>query len=419
MASDGVRPGLLLILLAWLPALPGGLLLLRLDMPGALPGLLGLGLLGPAFVALELLRRARAPRADELLLPLVCFLMSLGIVLQARLAPALVGRHLTWSLVGAMAVAAGLRLPRRLATLARYRYTWALSALVLVLTATLAGTEASEGGPRLWLRLGGLSFQPSELLKLVLVIFLAGYLEDKQDHLARATWRLGPLRLLPWPQLAPLVLVLGASLGLLAAQRDLGAALLIFGTGLAMLYAASYRSGYVLAGMLVFAVGARQLYQYLPVVRTRLAIWLDPWADPQGAGYQIIQALMALGGGGVFGSGLGLGQPTVIPAVHTDFVFAALAEELGLAGAASVLLIYGLIALRGLRTALRATGFAALLATGVTMALANQALLIMAGVLRALPLTGITLPFLSHGGTSLVTSAYLLGLLLRCPEPDR
>lgn len=412
-------PGPLLILLAWLPALAGGLTLLRLEHPGTVTALVGLALLGPAFAGLQLLRRRWAPQADPLLLPLVCFLMSLGTVLQGRLAPALVARHVWWSLVGVAAVAIGLSWPRRLVLLARYRYSWALAAMVLVLVATLAGTEAAPGGPRLWLRLGALSFQPSELLKLVMVIFLAGYLEDKQDLLAKATWRIGPFRLLPWPHLAPLVLVLGVSLLLLGAQRDLGAALLIFGTGLAMLYAASLRASYVVAGLAVFALGAQQLYQRLPLVRTRLAIWLDPWADPQGAGYQIIQALMALGGGGVLGSGLGLGQPTVIPAVHTDFVFAALAEELGLAGAGAVLLCYGLLALRGLRTALRSTGFAGLLATGITIALATQASLIVAGILRVLPLTGITLPFLSFGGTSLVTSAYLLGLLLRCPEVER
>lgn len=413
------RSAALLIPLAWLAVLPAGLMLVRLGLPAANWALFGWALIGPAFGLAQVLVRRKLPGADPLLLALVCFLMALGVIVQARLAPALIARHVWWSLVGVAAIAAGLVFPRRLVTLARYRYSWALLAMGLVLLATVAGREAVPGGPRLWLRIGGLSFQPAEILKLVLVVFLAGYLEGKQDFLAQGSWRLGPFRLLPWPYLAPLALILGASLLLLAAQRDLGAALLIYGIGLAMLYAASLRPAYVAAGTLAFGLGALALYQRMAVVRSRLSIWLDPWPDAQGTGYQNIQALMALAGGGVFGSGLGQGQATAIPAVHTDFVFAAVAEELGLAGAAVVLLTYTLLGLRGLRVALRSTGFAALLATGITVALSLQALLIMGGVIRALPLTGITLPFLSYGGTSLVTSAYLLGLLLRCPEADR
>jgi cell division protein FtsW (lipid II flippase) len=312
-----------------------------------------------------------------------------------------------------VAIGAGALLPVPLRLLARYRYSWALSAMALVALTLVAGREASPGGPRLWLELGGLSFQPAEPLKLVLVIFLAGYLEDKQDLLARGSWKLGALRLIPWPYLAPLAVMLGSSLLLLAVQRDLGAALLLYGIGLGLLYVASLRISYVLLGLSAFVLGAAELHLRMPVVRTRLAIWLDPWADAQGFGYQVVQSLLAVAGGGFLGSGLGLGQPTVIPAVHTDFVFAAIAEELGLAGATAVLLVYAILGLRGLRAALRANGVSALLAAGIAIALTLQALIIMAGVVKLIPLTGITLPFLSYGGTSLITSAFMLGLLLR------
>lgn len=412
------RPLFGLLLLAWLPALAAAATGQAAGAPFAGAALIGLAALGPAFALLAVLVRRRLRVADPLLLPLVCFLMSLGLVLQARLAPALFARHLFWSVAGVAALGAGALLPLPLRLLARYRYTWALSALALVAVTLVAGKEAAPGGPRLWLELFGLSFQPAEPLKLVLVIFLAGYLEDKQDLLARGSWKIGPLRLIPWPYLAPLAIMLGGSLLLLAVQRDLGAALLLYGIGLGLLYVASLRPAYVLLGGAAFAAGAALLHSRLPVARIRLAIWLDPWTDAQGYGYQLVQSLMAVAGGGFLGSGLGLGQPTVIPAVHTDFVFAAIAEELGLAGAAAVVLVYALLSLRGLRGAMRATGFAALLAAGISIALSLQALIIMGGVIKLIPLTGITLPFLSYGGTSLITSAVMLGLLLRC-EAER
>lgn len=412
------RPLFALLLLAWLPALAAAGTGWLSQAPFGTAALVGLATLGPAFALLAILVRRRLRIADPLLLPLSCFLMSLGLVLQARLAPALFPRHLFWSLAGVAAIGAGALLPVPLRLLSRYRYTWALSALALVALTLVAGKEASPGGPRLWLELGGLSFQPAEPLKLVLVVFLAGYLEDKQDLLARGDWKFGPLRLIPWPYLAPLAVMLGSSLLLLAVQRDLGAALLLYGIGLSLLYVASLRFSYVLLGTAAFIAGAAQLHSRMPVARIRLAIWLDPWSDAQGYGYQLVQALMAVAGGGFLGSGLGLGQPTVIPAVHTDFVFAAIAEELGLAGAAAVVLVYAILGLRGLRGALRATGFAALLAAGISIALTLQALIIMGGVIKLIPLTGITLPFLSYGGTSLITSTFMLGLLLRA-EAER
>jgi cell division protein FtsW (lipid II flippase) len=306
----------------------------------------------------------------------------------------------------------------------RYRYTWAfLGAGLVALTllvgrgATLAGGATDQDGPRLWLAWGGFQFQPAEVLKLLLVVFLAGYLTDKREVLGSAVTKLGPLRLPPLPYLAPLVVMLGGSLALLAAQRDLGAALLLYVTGLGMLYLASGRLGYVVLGLGAFLVGAWAMHTVLGVVQLRTAVWLDPWSDADGGGYQNIQALMAIAAGGVMGTGLGFGQPDVIPFAHTDFVYAALVEEMGLAGSLAVLALYGVLFWRGYRTGLRAGSvFGVLLAGGLVFALSVQTFVIGAGILRLIPLTGITLPFLSHGGTSLITSAAAVGLVLRISD---
>jgi cell division protein FtsW (lipid II flippase) len=271
-------------------------------------------------------------------------------------------------------------------------------------------------------------FQPSELLKVLFVIFLAAYLADQRELLIYATWRLGPLRLPPLPYLLPLVVMWLLVLGLVVVQRDLGAALLFFGIFLALLYAATARLDYVLAGLLAFAVGATVCYQLFGHVQDRVAIWLDPWAYAQGRGYQIVQALIALGAGGVFGAGLGYGYPEYIPAVHTDFVLAAIGEELGLLGSLAVVGLYLLLVYRGFRIALRAPEpYWQLLAVGLTTVLGLQALVILGGTIRLIPLTGITLPFVSYGGSSLLVNYLAIGLLLRIsgesqiapPAPNR
>jgi cell division protein FtsW (lipid II flippase) len=356
---------------------------------------------------------------DPVLLPTVAALMGLGLALVQRLAvgleaPAYAGRHWLWLLLALATIGAVAHWPFDLGLLRRYRYSVLLAGLGLVAATLVAGHATAPGGPRLWLGLGGFSFQPSEVLKLLLVVFLAAYLADKQELLAATRTRLGPVSLPPVPYLAPLLILLGLSLGLLFVQRDLGAALLLFVIALGLLYVASGRLDVVAIGLGGFALGAWLLHERLAIVQTRAAIWLDPWAEPQGAGYQVIQALLAIGAGGVLGTGLGFGEPTAIPAVHTDFVYAALAEELGLAGATAVLGLVLVLVLRGFRIALEATdAFERLLAAGLSFAFAVQTFLIVGGVLKVIPLTGITLPFLSYGGTSLVTSAVAVGLLLR------
>jgi cell division protein FtsW (lipid II flippase) len=276
------------------------------------------------------------------------------------------------------------------------------------------GVDPNGSGARLWIGFGGLYFQPSELLKILLVIFFAAYLDEYRELLAHAAWRVGPLHLPPLPYLAPLLIMFGVSQAVLFWQRDLGAALLFFGIFLSMLYVASGRLSYVLMGALLFVVGSAFSFTLFSHVQLRVSIWLDPWAQRDAGGYQLVQALYALGGGGVFGSGLGFGYPDYIPAVQTDFIIAAIGEELGLAGSLATVALYMLFLVRGLRAALASVDpFNALLAAGLTSVVAIQALVILGGTLRLMPLTGVTLPLVSYGGSSILANFILLGLLLR------
>jgi cell division protein FtsW (lipid II flippase) len=354
---------------------------------------------------------------DQLLLPLVATLTGLGLVLSYRLAPALAPRQLNWVLLGLGAMLLVALVPRDLRWLRRYRYTWAFLGLALVALTFLFGRYPGGTGPRLWLGVGSFLFQPSELLKVLLVVFLAGYLDEKRELIARATYRLGPFRLPPLPYLGPLLIMWGLSMLLLVWQQDLGAALLFFGIFLAMLYIASSRGSYVLGGLILFAMGAFFVYVTFSHVRARFDIWLNPWLGARDSSFQIVQSLIALASGGALGQGLGYGHPTAIPAVHTDFVFVAIGEELGLVGALALVALYALLAHRGYRIALTAAdGFGQLLAAGLTTILTLQTLIIMAGNIKLTPLTGVTLPLVSYGGSSLITSFLTIGLLLRISE---
>ena len=361
-------------------------------------------------------------RSDPVLLPLAAVLTALGLVMVRRLAPALLWAQTVWALVGLGAMLAVVILLRRPTRLRRYKYTWAGLGLILVVLTLFFGVAPSGGGPRLWLTLGEFYFQPSELLKVLLAIFFAGYLAEKRELLTQISTRLGPLRLPPLAYVGPLLMMWGLSMALLVWQRDLGTALLFMGIFLTMLYVTSGRLAYVVGGLLLFLAGAGAAYALFDHVRVRADIWLNPWAQSQGAGYQVVQGLIALAAGGLFGTGLGRGYPGYIPAVHTDFVFAALGEELGLAGLIAVLALYLLLVGRGFRIALRTDdSFETLLAVGLTSILGLQTLIIVAGVLRLVPLTGITLPFVSYGGSSLLTNYLIVGLLLRlsAAEPSR
>ncbi len=368
-------------------------------------------------------------RTDQILLPAVGLLGGLSLLLMARLPQELVAKtfgpyvlglapmQLVW-LLAALAVLAVLAIVVRSDNWLRlYKYTWAAAGIGLLLLVFVIGRE-EPGGARLSICAGPICGQPSELLKVILVVFLAGYLADNRMLLATRSWRAGPLRLPPLPYLIPMLAMWGLALAVVVVQRDLGAALLFFLVFLGMLYIATGRALYVLAGLAAFLAGGVVLYQLLPYVQQRVDTWLDPFTDPLGAGYQTVRALFAFGRGGFLGTGLGAGLPYVgsipaIPAIHTDFAFTALAEELGLIGALAILGLYLVIAERGMRVAATAADdFRSLLAAGLTLVLLVQAAIIVGGNAKLIPLTGITLPFISYGGSSLLANAVVVGLLL-------
>jgi peptidoglycan glycosyltransferase len=364
-----------------------------------------------AFLAAHLAVRRFAPGADPALLPAVFALSGIGLAFVTRLDAELGASQVLWLFVGVAALIATLSLVPSLEHLARYKYTIMLVGLVLLVLPGIIGTEVN--GARLWIRIAGFSFQPGEIARVAIIVFLAAYLADNREMLSVSTRRVLGLRL-PEPRtLGPLVVMWALSLFVLVYQRDLGASLLLFGTFLVMIYAATGRPGYVVVGLGLFAAGAFAAWRMFDHVQTRVAIWLDPFADAADRGYQLVQSLFALAAGGMIGTGVGQGLPERIPFVETDFIFSAIGEELGLLGAAAIILCFLVITWRGLATAVRArSDMAALTATGVVAAIALQVFVIVGGVSRLIPLTGITLPFVSYGGTSLVATFILLGLLL-------
>jgi cell division protein FtsW (lipid II flippase) len=366
----------------------------------------------------------RVPARDPLLFPVALLLCGWGLIEVARLLEAFLNRQLIWVGAGCVALVLVAALPYRWYWLRRYRYLWLLGGLGLLSLTILWGVNPLGVGDRLWLGLGRLFyFQPSEVLKVLLVIFMASYLAEKRELLVMTRMRIGRLRLPPLPYLIPLLLMWGFSLILLVWQQDLGAALLFFGTFLSMLYVATERKVYVVVGLGLFLLVALAGYRLFDRVRLRGDIWLDPWSDPRGNAYQIVQSLLAFASGGLFGSGVGLGHPTpYIPVVHTDFVFAAIGEEWGMLGALGLLLALLVLVARGLRAAMRATvgaaspaqgSFVSLLAVGLSAMLGWQSLIIVGGTLKLIPLTGITLPFVSYGGSSMLVSCLMVGLLVR------
>lgn len=371
------------------------------------------------------------PGADQVLLPIVATITVLGLVMIQRLEPSLLAgfrgianKQVIWITAGIVAMWFTMAVLRDLNWLRRYKYTFALGGIFLVAATLLFGTDAGSGsGVRLWFDFGFFAFQPSELLKVLLVIFLAGYLDEKRDLLARG-WRIGPITLPPLPYLAPLLLVWAFALVLFVVQRDLGSALLFFGIFLALLYVASGKPFYVVGGLLLFAGAAYLLNTVLASqfthIQRRVNIWLDPWPVGLDEGFQIVQSLFALASGGVFGKGIGFGSPGVIPAVHTDMVISAIGEELGLAGTMGVIALFLVLVYRGFSIALKArSGYEQLLAVGLTTVLGLQAIIIMGGAIKMIPLTGITLPFISYGGSSLITNFVIVGLLLRISSSGR
>ena len=367
-------------------------------------------------------------RTDQVLLPATALLGGIGLLLMQRLPQDLVVQQfgdtelglgqlqLGWLLLALGVIAALALAVRSDAWLRTYKYTWAAAGIALLAMTFVLGSDVN--GARLTLSVGPLSGQPSELLKVILVVFLAGYLSENRSLLADESTRIGPIRLPPIPYLAPMVAMWAIALVIVVVQKDLGAALLFFAVFLAMLYVATGRPSYVVGGLLLFIAGSFVLYNLFGHVQQRVDNWLDPFRDPLGSGFQTVQALYAFARGGLLGVGLGAGLPTIggnlpIPAVHTDYPLAALGEELGLIGLLAILGLYLVVVERGLRIAAAAhDDFRALLAAGLALVIAVQAFIIAAGNLKLIPLTGITLPLISYGGSSLLANALVIGLLL-------
>lgn len=391
-----------------------------------LPTDVGLYAGGLAALALgaHLVVRRFAPAADPVLLPLTFVLNGLGVVMVRRIDIALaVGREeftpfaplqAMWTVVSVAAFCAIIVALRDHRLLDQYRYLLGVGAIVLLVLPALPLIGREINGARIWLNLGVFSFQPGELAKIGLAIFFAAYLAEKRQLLATATSRLGPLRVPPARSFGPVGLVWGISLLVLVFQRDLGLSLLLFGMFLLLLYVATERSWYLLGGLGLFAVGALAAYQLFGHVQQRVNIWLDPFADYEGDGFQLVQSLFAMGDGGVFGVGLGQGRPDFIPFVNTDFIFSAFAEELGLLGATAILACYFLIAARAFSIAVRCRDeFGTLLAACLGIVFSLQTFVIVGGVTTLIPLSGMTLPLASYGGSALISNYLLVALLMR------
>ena len=377
-----------------------------------------LGQMVALLVVAHLATRRFAALADGTLLPIAALLNGIGYVVIARLSARLALLQATWTLVGIGAYIVTLVVVRQVQTLARLKWTALLSAVVLLLLPFVPFIGRNINGSRIWIRVSWLSIQPGELAKIALAVFLAAYLTERRDLLANATWRVGPLRLPEPRHLGPLLLAWLLSIAVMVGQRDLGSSLLLFGLFVTLVWVATGRASYpVIAGGL-FAAGAYAAYRLrFGQVHDRVAIWLDPWSSAQGKGYQLVQSAFAFATGGVSGTGLGLGNPGRIPEAKNDFIFAAIGEELGLLGTTAILIAFLLLIGSGLRIAVRAQRpFEKLLATGLTTIVGLQAFVIIGGVIRVVPLTGVTLPFVSYGGSSLVANYVLLALLVRISD---
>jgi cell division protein FtsW (lipid II flippase) len=377
------------------------------------------------FVAAHLVVRVALPHADPYLLPVAGVLTAVGLTMIYRIDPDLALRQGLWVVIGVAAFAALLLFLRDYRRLDNVKYLCGLVAIGLLALPAVPGLGRTINGASLWVGVGPVVFQPGEFAKVLLVIFLAGYLRDNREMLSMGSGRFG----LPSPKhFGPLLVIWGGAMLVLFQTNDLGGGLLYFSVFLAMLWVATARWTYVAVGGGLFALGAYALYHVTPHVQERVSIWLEcSWTVSNACpvydeGYQLAQSIYAISGGGLFGQGLGegvlispgTGGHTYIPFLSTDFIFAAIAQEIGLAGAAALVLVYVVVLYRGFRVALMADdGFSKLLAVGLTSALAIQAFIITAGVTGLVPLTGITLPFVSYGGSSVVANFLIVGLLLQ------
>jgi cell division protein FtsW (lipid II flippase) len=384
------------------------------------------------FAVAHLAIRRFAPYADPLLLPVVALLNGLGLVMIHRLdlADSLDGGggarphanpQMLWTLVGVAAfavVVAGLKDHRQLA---RYGYICGLAGLViLAIPALLPLSFSEQNGAKIWIRLPGFSIQPAEFSKILLLVFFSAVLVAKRGLFTSAGKHFLGMTL-PRPRdLAPLLAAWVISVGVMIFEKDLGTSLLMYASFLVVVYLATQRFSWVVIGLGLFALGSVAAYFVFGHVRVRVQTWLDPFADPDGSGYQIVQSLFSFATGGIFGTGLGNGQPDTVPAASTDFIIAAFGEELGLVGLTGLLMLYTIVIIRGMRTAIAVRdSFGKLLAAGLSSTLAIQLFIVVGGVTKLIPLTGLTTPWMSYGGSSLLANYVLLAILVRISHAAR
>lgn len=369
-----------------------------------------------AFAAAHMGVRIFAPGADPALLPIVFALSGIGITFVTRLEPDAAMGQIIFLFMGVALMVGTLAFVKNLDVVKRYKYVLGAAGIVLLVLPMLIGTEIY--GSKLWIKIGSFTFQPGEFAKVFIVLFLAGYLAENRELLSISNRTVLGIKFPRLRLLYPLFIVWGVCLLVVAFERDLGSALLFYTIFLIMLYVATGRISYVIIGLVLLAVGALGMYQIMSHVRVRVAIWLNPFEDAQNLGFQIVQALYSIADGGLLGVGIGKGLGgSTIPVVASDMIFAAMAEEMGLLGGAAVLLLFMLFAVRGLTTAARAkSDLAAFSAAGLTAAISFQAFTIVGGVTKLIPLTGVTLPFMSQGGSSLLASFVIVGLLLRAGD---
>jgi cell division protein FtsW len=368
------------------------------------------------------------PKRDPLIFPITMFLTGWGLVMIDRLSDGFIynfaDRQTLWMVFGVIAMLVMATRPEPLVWLREYRYITLIGGLLLLLSTILFGTNPSgfSYAPQLWLGANGIYFQPSELLKIVLVGFLASYLAEQYPALrAIGIQPRNDIVMFSPRILGPILLMWGLCIVILVWQRDLGAAAIFFGVFILLLYMTSGQPLVLVSGLGLMIIAGISAYFVFDVVQARVDIWLDPWSQADSGAFQVVQSLIAFGEGGVFGRGIGQGAPNYIPVVHSDFVFAAIAEEYGLLGVIAVCVCLAVLVTRTLKSAIAHSSrpFYALMVTGISGLIALQSLLILGGTLRLVPLTGVTLPFVSYGGSSLLTSFIMVGLLLRLSEPSR
>jgi len=372
-----------------------------------------LALLLCAHIAVRLVARG----ADGTILPLAALLHGIGFVMITRLDDRLASLQATWSLIGIAVFIGTLLLVQRTSDLANRKWLFFVGGAFLLLLPMVPGVGQTFNGARIWVSIGSINFQPGEFAKIALAIFFAAYLAERRELIQAMTWKVGPFHL-PEPRyILPIIVAWGFAVIVMVGERDLGSSLLFFTLFVVMMWVATENAGYLVVGAVLFGGAAYYSWSNFTHVQTRVTNWINPWDDPLDKGYQIIQSLYGLADGGLLGTGLGRGNPNQVPEAQNDFIFASIGEEFGLIGATAVLMSFVLIVGAGLRTAVRTDRtFEKLLATGLAAILGIQAFIIIGGVLKVIPLTGITLPFVSYGGSSLIANYILLALLIRVSD---